>query len=541
MRIEKEVIQLIANTARKLIGVFEILKNDRKIAIAADWSEIFGYCFPLVDAHRAYQKKNPEYYKMKERARFAEALLFTSILNIPIKVFILPPHIEEYLKHSGEILNFLLNQEITKEEIKLIQREASKLKRNPEFKYYFDRYKDGKQEISKDDLLKFAGAFAKDLYSYTLLNSGKYSEGLAKLDKLVLSKEILTLSKEYTIEIQERIDSIEVEKRRRKISEMRGRRKPNKHILTDDRDSLAIEYVKKINETNHIVGGNEIFILFSSYLKISNEFNSELTIDICIPGQDTPVPVTCIWDHNDLIAFEVFRENGDWEASENMARSFCDDYEEIIKSLNKINKNDYSNLIIPSRKMKSYIDLINQYENLKIIKREMSERIYEDFVVHSLPSVSMVESELLNFTKEFFSLINENNFPKHIVNNNIGKIHKDLEKVSKSINEIATITRYFTKKEYSLFKEIEESEKATTVIFDLYNYNIRIEFSGNKNINTIKSFRNASIHKKEDINNLILGQLLQHPTSIEDRLLNVAINIQINNHTSAIDLLKKID
>ena len=121
LKARRLIVERLAKQAKALIPFYKLITSGFDLKIAIDWSEIFGYCFPLEDS-----KSEKQLEEESARARLADTLLFQFIEN---EVYILPPHLDEMWFKIDQLSKRIINKVLLSEnEVKLLKIEISYLK-----------------------------------------------------------------------------------------------------------------------------------------------------------------------------------------------------------------------------------------------------------------------------------------------------------------------------------------------------------------------------------------------------------------------------
>ncbi len=406
------------SSSKEIINIFDLLRGKKTIAIAIDWSDIYGYCFPLLDSKNALKRGDTEYILAK-RARLADWLMFSSI---PFRKIILKPHVGELYRSIMNIQSRTISTATLKnEEISIINHElendANYL--SPITSKYF------KTNKFPDDLelIEILKKYSNDFLLLMQLFSGDYERGIIKLKELLKESELQILDDSIYDEIEKDVDETRIMSWTNLISRNRERRNVNYSNYTD---AYVMELIKQINSKPNKYIDEDYLLFFTRSSVINNIFTNIIKSEI---NDSIENKIDYLWNPDDLITFEIYRENTNWEKSYKLIEEFCIDSESILQKNNSniIYSHDNKSVVLQNH-FTRYLDLLDEFENLRLIKK----KIYQDKIDTDFSNITdALEkrfNKFLGFALDFWRYLKLK--VNDLITKPIDSIHTKIEKLN---------------------------------------------------------------------------------------------------------------
>ncbi len=318
LRQHVERVRRLTIHATRLVPLFHARAEGYSLSFAADWAEIYGYCFPLEDATSAFDARGQAGYDGSQRARMADALLLDSM---PEKVVVLPPHLDELRGSVERLTRAHLRSGIAATVKADVWRSQSDRLRSSEYVMEALRqYNASGGEIGTDTALRIVKYHLKDAFALVQLLSGGLTQGLNRLRTLAENDRLGSWTELFHFVLDETALLKRGLVTARSVAAERPARTPALSTISysDYLDGLAAEFTREINRLS--VPAKHVLVLFSRSDAMRRSLSDSLVTSLDIEGEQSELDL--FWAPDRLIAYQVFNENGDWRKSQVNAREF---------------------------------------------------------------------------------------------------------------------------------------------------------------------------------------------------------------------------
>jgi tetratricopeptide (TPR) repeat protein len=402
----KRTVEKLLSHAYHLTALFDACMH-YKILFAADFSEVFGYCWPLDDAISAasvtYMDPKAAYLQA-ERARLADAILFGALED---PVIILPPYWEEAKRRVAALMrgDFLVTA-MEAEAPGRLRSLVSGLKEDKTFSEVLEKFINGMMGL--DEFVLLARMSLKELVAAVQLMSGGHEEGLVRFRRLFDKGRLAVWKGHFDIDLNEAELAAKSVSIAGKIASLRRHR--GYATQADYVDAWALHYLSAINEK--AATSRRILILISRSAPVLAKAVTSCSVDLPIPeGGQREVSFT--WEPDRLLAYEIFKKDSDWENSREMAEEFAGDAKTFLTLFHKLegagrsHSGTWSSVDITAMHeaateiIQRWSSALDEFENVRIATLQ-GESLESDLEFVSLRARRLREMKLGSLLVEFF-------------------------------------------------------------------------------------------------------------------------------------------
>lgn len=404
---QRILVSRLREEGYKLIPFFKSLSEGYTFGIAVDFSEIFGFCFPIESQLTGFQSS-----ELIDRARLADLFLFTKTNDT---IILLSPHLEELWRKIDEITSKAFMDSLNEDQEKLLGDQLDSLRKHSGLSNQLNELFKQRREINLEAFTEFIKENFKKTSSILHLMMGGYSNGVKKVSKLISTKKLKTLSDIFPLEEKDFLTE-EVKLRGfamgREFAKLNQKQSGDKKLTHSNyNDGLALSILEEVNEVS--MQNRVFYVLFSRDLRFEHVAKRDLDVKVQTIKEMMNVPI--IWNPDTLLAYEVFKGKL-WAWSAFSVESFCKAATNFLEGSEIESLRKSQEPIETIRKVSAYLDdyanYLDDFENIRLATFDEKEISWMNEEIISGTAKDINEGETVSYILGLHKLIGEENIRK---------------------------------------------------------------------------------------------------------------------------------